>query len=335
MRISGGPRWRKTLALARGICKAGSVGFVLVCTVLIGCASRPYRAFEVSAQERGLTVGQLEAGAYSLRTFARSEDGASSARLHIYLDGDGRPFVTPRSVARDPTPVSPLVLDLLKADPAPALYLGRPCYHGLQSGCDPRDWTVARYGPRVVDALAVAVARIAAERQVRELVLIGYSGGGVLAVLVAERVPAVSAVMTVAANLDIDAWTRLHGFSPLEGSLNPATMSLSSAIPALHLQGADDRNVPPASIQRYRSRASEAVFVTVPGFGHTCCWARDWPQWLGRLEALTASSGAVSEHAHAGAVVTVRPSDVAAVRPRYSAGPRADLDALPGNRRSP
>ena len=314
---------------------------MLVCTVLIGCASRPYRAFEVSAQERGLIAGQLEAGAFSLRTFARSEDRTSSERLHIYLDGDGRPFVTPRRVAEDPTPAEPLVLDLMKADPVPALYLGRPCYHGLQSGCDPRDWTVARYGPRVVDALAVAVARIAAERQVRELVLIGYSGGGVLAVLVAERVPAVSAVMTVAANLDIDAWTQLHGFSPLKGSLNPATMS-HAPVPTLHLQGADDRNVPPASIQRYRSRVSEAVFVTVPGFGHTCCWARDWPQWLGRLEALVASTATRPDPAHAASANTAAPvqatvptSGVTVPFPAESPVPRAAPGALRGNRRSP
>ena len=315
---------------------------MLLCTVLIGCASPPYRAFEVSAQDRGLTAGQLEAGAFSLRTFVRADEGAPSRRLHIYLDGDGRPFVTPRRVAQDPTPAEPLVLDLLQADPEPALYLGRPCYHGLQSGCDPRDWTVARYGPRVVDALAAAVARIAAERQARELLLIGYSGGGVLAVLVAERVSAISAIMTVAANLDIDAWTQLHGFSPLEGSLNPATRSHSSAIPALHLLGADDRNVPPASIQRYRSRASKAVFVTVPGFGHTCCWARDWPQWLGRLEALIAPTGTGSEHALASSEVTAAPmqatvpsSGVTAAFPAESPVPPAVSGALRGNRRSP
>jgi pimeloyl-ACP methyl ester carboxylesterase len=282
----------------------------------------------MSARERGLRAEQLEVGAFRLRTFARADEGARGGRLHIYLDGDGRPFVTPRRIARDPTPSEPLVLDLMQADPEPAVYLGRPCYHGLQSACDPRDWTIARYGPRMVDALAAAVTRIAAERQVQDLVLIGYSGGGVLAVLIAERVPAVSAVMTVAANLDVDAWTDMHGFSPLEGSLNPATRPRASHAPALHLSGEKDRSVPPAAIQRYRARVPEAVFVTVPGFGHTCCWARDWPQWLDRLDVIRASTEAAAVPPSASPASTAR-------LPPDSRVPRADPDASPENRRSP
>ncbi|MGA0838260.1 MAG: alpha/beta fold hydrolase [Pseudomonadales bacterium] len=273
--------------------------------------------FDDSARERGLTLGEVTAGAFALRTFTTTHNGEPSPRLHIYLDGDGRPFVTPRRIARDPTPQAPLVLDLMVSDPQPAIYLGRPCYHGLQTGCDARDWTIARYGPRVVDALALAVRRTAARHQAREVVLIGYSGGGVLAVLVADRVPEVSAVLTVAANLDTDAWTNAHGFSALEGSLNPAELKRVSPAPALHLSGAEDQNVPPELIERYRAAAPDAVFATVAGFGHVCCWARDWAHWLARLDAITFPR---TERAR-------RSTDPAP----HPAGP----DASPGNRRSP
>ena len=44
--------------------------------------------------------------------------------------------------------------------------------------------------------------------------------------LLAERLEMTQAVVTIAANLDTDAWTELHGFSALEGSLNPAASAL-------------------------------------------------------------------------------------------------------------
>ena len=50
------------------------------------------------------------------------------------------------------------------------------------------------------------------------VVLIGYSGGGTLAWLMASRIPETTRVVTIAANLDIDEWTRIHGDSPLSGS---------------------------------------------------------------------------------------------------------------------
>ena len=51
----------------------------------------------------------------------------------------------------------------------------------------------------------------------REVTFVGYSGGGVLAVLIAERLDNVAGVITVGANLDTDAWTEHHGYLPLTG----------------------------------------------------------------------------------------------------------------------
>ena len=70
--------------------------------------------------------------------------------------------------------------------------------------------------------MAAALSDILQRRPYQGLVLIGYSGGGVLAMLLAEQFPATQAVVTVAGNLDTDAWAIEHGYSPLRGSLNPA-----------------------------------------------------------------------------------------------------------------
>jgi hypothetical protein len=290
-----------------------AVTVVLLGAELSGCASAPARALDAAAEARGLVVGELSVPGYTLRTFtnaalqsASKTPGTAHRRLHVYLDGDGRPFVTPRRVARDPTPSAPMVLDLLRLDGAPALYLGRPCYHGLQAACDPRDWTVARYGERVVRALAAGILASARAVDARSVVLVGYSGGGALAVLVAARLesenhdqparkgspetparnpsgmPVLSGVVTLAANLDTDAWAAHHRYSPLVGSLNPAHLPVLPVVAQWHLSGAADTNVPPQLQASFRARAAATGtrFQTLPGFTHTCCWIEAWPSML-------------------------------------------------------
>jgi pimeloyl-ACP methyl ester carboxylesterase len=79
-----------------------------------------------------------------------------------------------------------------------------------------------RYSATVVSSMAVALERLLAEREIDRLAWMGYSGGGVLAMLLAPRFPQTQAIVTVAANRDIDAWADHHGYLRLAGSLNPA-----------------------------------------------------------------------------------------------------------------
>jgi pimeloyl-ACP methyl ester carboxylesterase len=48
----------------------------------------------------------------------------------------------------------------------------------------------------------------------RRIGLIGYSGGGALATLIAERRGDVAWLITIAANLDLAAWIRSRGIAP-------------------------------------------------------------------------------------------------------------------------
>jgi len=79
------------------------------------------------------------------------------------------------------------------------------------------------------------------------------SGGGTLAWLMAARVPETTGAVTIAANLDIDDWARIHNCSPLEGSLDPGLApALLPAVDQQHYFGGGDANAPP-SIVRLRS----------------------------------------------------------------------------------
>jgi pimeloyl-ACP methyl ester carboxylesterase len=117
------------------------------------------------------------------------------------------------------------------------------------------------------------------------ITLVGYSGGGVLAMLIAERLARVERIITLAANLDIDAWADLHGYSRLAGSLNPAARSpLPDQIHRTHLAGALDLTVPPGLIQAVAARDTQAEVKVLSDFDHRCCWVERWPELLASLE---------------------------------------------------
>lgn len=202
---------------------------------------------------------------------------ASATRLHVYLDGDGTPWQR-WAPAPDPTPRDALVLALMAMDPAPSVYLGRPCYHGLAADpqCTPAVWTVQRYSDTVVSSMARALERVIQARRVDRLIWIGYSGGGVLAMLLAPRFPHTRAVVTVAANLDIDAWADHHGYARLTESVNPRNRpALPSSVYQRHYVGARDRVVPPAIAAG--AGVNPAQVTVVPDYDHACCWRNIWP----------------------------------------------------------
>jgi pimeloyl-ACP methyl ester carboxylesterase len=129
--------------------------------------------------------------------------------------------------------------------------------------------------------MAAALRSFLAMHPFRHVVLVGHSGGGTIAWLMAAHVPETSAVVTIAANLDTDDWARIHGYSALEGSLNPASQpELQLAIVQLHYVGSRDRKVPPSVVRSFARHHPEARVIEVVGFDHECCWIERWPQLL-------------------------------------------------------
>jgi pimeloyl-ACP methyl ester carboxylesterase len=133
--------------------------------------------------------------------------------------------------------------------------------------------------------MTAAVRRALGPDSDHEVTLIGYSGGGVLAMLIAARLEQVQGVVTIAANLDITAWADLHGYSRLLGSVDPATQRpLPSRIRQIHLAGERDLRVPARLSAPVVARQNDAWRLVVPDFDHVCCWERAWPAILAGLE---------------------------------------------------
>jgi hypothetical protein len=254
---------------------------VLVAALLATCAT-PAERFDRRATALGFAVIGLQGTGFRHLAYVAGPLERSDT-LHVYVEHDGTPWLDLTHPAADPTPRAPLALELMAQDAGPRLFLGRPCYFAPQAepACAPLLWTHLRYSPEVVASMVAALRRFLAQHPFRHVVLIGYSGGGTLAWLMAAHVAETSEVVTLAANLDIDEWTRIHGYSPLAGSLDPARMApLPPAIRQLHYVGGRDRNVPPSVVRSFARRHPEARVIELADFDHECCWIERWPELL-------------------------------------------------------
>jgi hypothetical protein len=237
---------------------------LIILIVLAACTS-PAQQFDHKARRLGLSILRVQGTDFVHALYAKEgTEKPAGGPLHVYLDGDGTPVIAGLP-ADDPTPRNPLTLRLLALDPDSAIYLGRPCYHRREPGaaCSPELW------------------RFRSARDFDSIVWFGYSGGGTLAVLLAERFPETRGVVTIAANLDVAAWTRHHRYPPLAGSLDPAARPpLEPDIVQRHYIGAADAVVPRAARARLPQRTD---WIEIAGFDHTCCWEKIWPEVLSEV----------------------------------------------------
>jgi pimeloyl-ACP methyl ester carboxylesterase len=253
----------------------------VILVVFVGCVS-PAAQFAERATALGLRRAVVtEAG---LPHVLYSKTGTPTATLHVYLDGDGTPWIG-RQPAADPTPRNPLMLRLMALDPAPAVYVGRPCYHGTAAiaPCSARLWTNDRYSAEVVGSLSTVVRQFMTHEGYEGIAWFGHSGGGTIAVLLAGRFPETRTLVTIAANLDTAAWAAYAGHADLSGSLNPASAPpLSPQIQQWHYAGGKDCIVPPTLTAPVASRLGAPLRV-IDNYDHVCCWEQIWSRILNEL----------------------------------------------------
>jgi hypothetical protein len=250
--------------------------------LLVVACSGPSKRFDQQAWDYGFQKSEYQGNGFSHLVY-HNNSVQNSLVLHVYLGGDGTPWIDGKLIAWDPTPRNPVGLRLMALDDLPSIYLGRPCYHGksITHPCSPSLWTSERYSAEVVDSMAVVLQEVIRQGEYQELVLIGFSGGGGLAMLLAERFPQTRQVVTLAGNLDIQAWVTLHHYDALTGSLNPRNINpLADKIQQYHLAGGRDTNIPPQMIKNAIQQQKNSQFILLEGFTHGCCWEKIWKSML-------------------------------------------------------
>lgn len=255
--------------------------------LLAGCTA-PSLQFISAAEQHGFSHELRQGLNYPHRLFfnALAQQSHSYDELHVYLDGDGTPWETANSPAKDPAARNPLILELLSKDNKPSILLGRPCYYGVQNtlSCRPSVWTSHRYSPEVIASLVFVLQDFLKKKSSNRLVFIGYSGGGALATLIAGAFMQTDMIITIAANLDTRLWCEYHHYQPLNESLNPIeSAKIPNNIKQFHLTGMQDENVPPTIAQNFSNRFANSSYLIINDYNHNCCWEDMWANYLEQI----------------------------------------------------
>ena len=241
--------------------------------LLNGCVLRP-------EWQRLADAGNLHAEWLETARFRHLvlQNGVAGSHLRIYVEGDGSPWIRAKRVAIDPTPHEPLMLRLMHDAGDAAAYLGRPCYFGTATdrGCEQRWWTFDRYGQVVINSMCEAANAIARASGATSVELVGYSGGGTVVLGMSTCTEGIDAVTTIAGNLDPEAWSAFHGYTPLHEVDLP--QSQPESVTETHWQCSTDENVPPAITDAYFSVRPRVVRRVVGACTHATGWQRYWPR---------------------------------------------------------
>ncbi len=253
--------------------------FICIAVVLPSCVSyKPDRGNTGWVK----TIIETEKGGFDLVSFAPPQL-IRSETLTIYIEGDGFAWRNRRTPSHNPTPRHPIALDLAmsdKRDDTNIVYLARPCQYidlETQSMCSAKYWTSHRFSEEVIVSSNAAIDHLVTKYGAKHIYLIGYSGGGAVATLIAARRDDVAQLITIAGNLDTDAWTQHHEISPLYGSLNPANHWHDLVdISQTHYIGEADKIMPAAIAQSYSSKfpaQKKPQLVVLKDTNHKCCWS--------------------------------------------------------------
>ncbi|KKM70090.1 hypothetical protein LCGC14_1444240 [marine sediment metagenome] len=185
--------------------------------------------------------------------------------LNIVIEGDGKPGIG---------------LSLARSIGGNTVYIARPCQYSFgkrYTTCDKELWTSHRYSQAVIESMNHAISVMKIRYKAKNIRLIGFSGGGTVATIVAAIRDDVSLLVTAAGNLDHKRWTDFNEIEQLNGSLNPIDYSVAlENVHQIHLVGERDDIVPGSILTSYLSHMKKLDNVKsfiIQGADHYCCWS--------------------------------------------------------------
>lgn len=256
--------------------------------LLVGCVSDDSRiiAKEI-AQHSRLSRDDIQTNPFLIATWSRITAPVHS--LRVYIEGDGFAWKSRTQPSDDPTPRKPIGLTLAATDKNQnVLYIARPCQFigpPLPAHCDKRVWTSDRFSPSVIDAMNDALSQFVKQYPGVKLELIGYSGGGNIAAILAERRTDVRSLRTVAGNLDVAYVNAIHHVSAMPDAVSAIDRaSALRTMPQLHFSGDTDKTVTPEVAQRFQRAVGGTCSQVdiVSNMTHGSDWAAIWPQLLAK-----------------------------------------------------
>jgi triacylglycerol esterase/lipase EstA (alpha/beta hydrolase family) len=263
------------------------VSLIIIVFFLIGCAGPSIQSLIDSADQQaessGFSKEIIGDNYFDLITYKKF---IASDSLIIYIEGDGKGWVTRTQISQNPTPHNPvgLYLALIDNKRSNIAYISRPCQFHLsrsQQFCTSKYWASHRYSDAVIAATSHVISELKRQSGATKITLIGFSGGATVALLAAARRDDIELVKTVAGNVDHQAFTQIHKVTPLSGSLNPSRYpSKLSKVDQIHFVGENDKVVPREIFDSYYQLVGGKCnkLKVVEGVSHGAGWQDSWPK---------------------------------------------------------
>jgi hypothetical protein len=249
--------------------KGISAALLTACLMIGACVpgmARKIPAFDFTTAAH-MNHRAVKADPFTITTFERVWQNGKDA--NIYIENDGA------------TPSDPTALRMAAADLSPnVIWIGRACqFSGMTdeaAPCPDAYLNEKRFTPEVLDAMNRVLDDVKARHGINTINLIGYGGGGSMAVLLAAWRDDVSSLRTVAAKLD----------QTLQDSLNPRDIAPRiAAIPQYHFIGGLDADVTPSVLRTFVAAIPKGKQKCLSGgvvhdVGSDADWVEQWPKLL-------------------------------------------------------
>jgi uncharacterized alpha/beta hydrolase family protein len=260
------------------------LAFLVSCSSSSNLMQRKLLAKNI-AEDHGYKRSLIKTSNFVLTVFSKIT--RNKKPVSIYIEGDGRAWVSKRRVSNNPTPQNPLALKLSILDKSEnVIYIARPCqYTKLEKDglCKKDYWTGKRFAPEVIKSFDETVSYILKKYDLKGVNLIGFSGGANVASLLANNRDDVLSIRTVAGNLDHEYLNSYHKVSKQYGSLNAIDYAKNiSHIPQIHFFGTKDKIIPVDMAERFLSASGDKCVKTFANEGatHLKNWLEKWQDYL-------------------------------------------------------
>lgn len=261
---------------------------LIIIVLFVGCRNIPTKVERIAILNTLIyekSYEKMHIDTKHFRLFTLQDATKECKDIKVYIEGDGLAWVTKSVISSDPTPLNPIALKLMNVDKRGCkVYIARPCQYGeKEKNCTQKYWTSHRFNANVIDSFNEALNMIKATYKNNSFSLVGYSGGGAIALLSGVKRDDIAKIVTIAGNLDHEFWTNHHSIWALSGSLNPIhyTKQLNK-IPQYHLIGSKDSIMPKDvynSYKRYFKNTKNIKSKTYKA-SHTKGWEKSYEDFL-------------------------------------------------------
>ena len=266
------------------------IAFLLSAFTLISCTevSHTLRLDQVSriAEPAMMIRESIRTDLYPIATYERIHNQGGQAI--VYIEGESRGSINSHTTRYNPTPLNPVALKMAVQDKSKNLiYISVPCANFTLDriqACNQKYFKTHRFAPEVIASYNQVLDYYRKRYDIKGFHLVGFSGGGVVATLLAQQQPDILTLRTIAAPLDTQIAQRLSQTNSFSHSQNPSSDPFTlGVLPQHHFLGDKDEFVTPVILSSFLQEMGPSRCVRtslISGPTHRDGWDERWPELM-------------------------------------------------------